>query len=326
LTSAGTDTNAAGVFRKDLACCHRSLTTLEGTRRPVIVSYTKAFSRLRDAAPLYEQLADVLRQKVASGELGPGARLPGEMELALMLGVSRPSVREAIKILQALGIVTVRHGAGVYVTTADASEIASRLRPLAVLPPSELHQIYEVRKSLECQAAAWAAHRITSEETVALRDVMAQMRALTELPQMPASPLHPPLDRLEQLDSQFHYQLALTTHNAVLLGLMNNMMELIRESRRYSLGVPGRAIQSVYDHQRIFDAVAAHEPLAAARAMFAHLDGVEKAVFRERAEPPTGAHDGSILTVLSVPKSLRSQANGPRRAAPTVSPGLEVST
>jgi GntR family transcriptional regulator, transcriptional repressor for pyruvate dehydrogenase complex len=251
-----------------------------------------AFSRARDTRPLYEQLAELVRLRVGLGELRPGERLPGELELAASLGVSRPSLRESLKILQALGIVTVRHGAGVFVTAADPADIVRRLTPSPVLPPAEMRQVYEVRKVLECQAAAWAAERISDAETRAIAATVAEMQALAENPQVGSGA---PLDRLAELDGIFHSYLTAATRNAVLIGLMQNMMEMIKESRRYSLGIPGRAILSVFDHKRVFDAVAAHDATMAARSMYAHIDGVQMAVFRDRRA--NGESESGIIVV-----------------------------
>ncbi|MDI6824199.1 MAG: FadR/GntR family transcriptional regulator [Bacillota bacterium] len=278
-----------------------------GRRKPVDAA---RFGLLRQPRPLYEQLAELIRQKVAAGELGPGERLPGELELSSSLGVSRPSVREALKILRALGVVSIRHGDGVYVTCADAAEIVRRLTPAPVLPPEGLYHVYEVRKVLECQAAAWAAQRASAAEIAGLGEVVGQMKGLVEDPAVGAS--GPPLDRLEELDTTFHHRLTMSTGNGVLMGIMDGMMEMIRESRRYSLSIPGRAIQSVYDHERIFEAVAARKPVAAARAMFAHIDGVQRCVFRVHVRGPgagvppdegaerQGGTVGDALLVLSV--------------------------
>lgn len=257
-------------------------------------------TRERDSRPLYEQLAELVRRRIGSGQLHAGERLPGEHELAASLGVSRPSLREALKILQALGIVAVRHGSGVYVTAADPSEIVRRLTPAPILPPEDLQQVYEVRRVLECQIAAWAAERITAAETRALAETVAEMKSLAELPP-PADALRQ--DRLAALDALFHSQLTAATRNQVLIGLMGNLMETIKESRRYSMGVPGRAILSVFDHSRIFQAVAAHDSTQAARSMFDHIDGVERAVFRDRQ--PTEAPETNVIVV------------GARRRGPT---------
>ena len=123
------------------------------------------------------------------------------------------------------------------------------------------------------------------------------MQALADLPP-PADALRQ--DRLAALDTLFHSQLTEATGNQVLIALMGNMMETIKESRRYSMGIPGRAILSVFDHSRIFDAVAAHDSALAARSMFAHIESVEKAVFRDR--PPDGTSEAGIVMIGAAKK------------------------
>ncbi len=241
-----------------------------------------SFKKLRDPAPLYERLAEVILEKVGSGQMAPGERLPRETELAASLGVSRPSVREALKILSALGVLSIRHGAGVYVTAASADDIARRLAPSPALPPDELHHVYEVRRVLESQAAAWAAEMATDEDITALRLVIEETTKLIE-EAVATGRGAPPLDRLEQLDTSFHRRVTVASRNAVLIRLTDSMIDLVRESRRFSLSIPGRAIQSVYDHRRVFEAIAARHPVAAARAMHDHLSGVQRDVFRGRA-------------------------------------------
>lgn len=270
-------------------------------RKPVD---SRRFSRVRAAQPLYEELAELIRQKVAAGEVAPGERLPGEIELAASLGVSRPSVREALKILRALGVVSIRHGDGVYVTATDAQDIVRRLTPRHVLPPESLYHLYEVRKTLECQAAAWAAQRAGPQDVGNLQRIVAEMKRLAEnggatLERPEAAGL---LDHLEELDNAFHHQVVLATGNSVLVELMDSLVELVSESRRYSLTIPGRAIQSVYEHERVFEAVAARRPMAAARAMFAHIDSVQRSVFRVRLEgsPGSGASGPAVRDVLQV--------------------------
>lgn len=244
---------------------------------------SRRFSRVRAGQPLYEELAELIRRKVAAGELAPGDRLPGEIELAVSLGVSRPSVREALKILRALGVVSIRHGDGVYITATDAQDLVSRLTPRQVLPPGSLYHLYEVRKTLECQAAAWAAQRATAEHVRELRAVVERMKAAVEN-ESTSDRLEAFLDRLEELDDAFHHQVVLATGNSLLVGLMDSLVGMVSESRRYSLSIPGRAIQSVYEHDRVLEAVASRRPVAAARAMFMHIDSVQRSVFRMRVD------------------------------------------
>jgi GntR family transcriptional repressor for pyruvate dehydrogenase complex len=238
------------------------------------------FSLLRQPKPLYEQLAEAIRQKIVSGELAPGERLPREIDLALSLGVGRPSLREALKILQAMGVVTIRRGAGVFVANTGADELARRLNATPPLPPERLRDLFEVRKTLECQAAAWAAQRASATAIAELGELVVEMTGLVEGLDRGDTP--PPVKELAQLDKTFHLRLTLSTENAALTRLMDSVMGMIEETMRYSLAIPGRPIQSVYDHRRVYQAVSARKPTAAARAMYAHVEGVQQCVFRQQ--------------------------------------------
>lgn len=239
------------------------------------------FPQIRQPRPLYEQLAGLIRQKIASGELAPGERLPAEVELAAALGVGRPSLREALKILQALGVVSIRHGAGIFVSQAGPDEIARRLTPAPALPPDRLRDLFEIRKTLECQAAAWAAQRASDKEVAEIGRVVARMTDLVD--NLVSGAGEPPVPRLAELDKAFHRQLALSAGNATLIGLLDTVEGMIGEIMVYSLGIPGRAVQSVYDHRRIYQAIAGRKPLAAARCTFSHIDSVQRGVFALRA-------------------------------------------
>jgi DNA-binding FadR family transcriptional regulator len=86
------------------------------------------------------------------------------------------------------------------------------------------------------------------------------------------------LDHFTELDKAFHRTLALSTRNAAVIGLIDSLMSIINETMRYSMAIPGLPLQAVYDHRRIFEAVAAHRPKLAARAMFSHIDITQRRI------------------------------------------------
>jgi len=262
------------------------------------------FPPLRQAKPLYEQLADLIRLKIVGGELAPGERLPAEVDLASALGVGRPSLREALKILQALGVVSIRHGAGVFVSQAGADEIARRLTPAPALPPDRLRDLFEARKLVECQLAAWAARRAAAADVAELGRLVAGMMALVET--AAAEGDEPPVPRLAELDKSFHRRLAVSAGNTAMASLFDGLDEMIGQIMAFSLAIPGRPVQSAYDHRRIYQAVAAGKPLAAARSMLAHIDGVERGVRALRAQSlgqqtaPNAVDTESELTLVLI--------------------------
>ncbi|MHB1415693.1 MAG: FadR/GntR family transcriptional regulator [Chloroflexota bacterium] len=267
------------------------------------------FAPLRQTKPLYEQLADIIRQKVVSGELEPGERLPAEVELAASLGVGRPSLREALKILQALGVVSIKHGQGIFVTYDGANGGPKRLTPGSELPPARLHDLFEVRKTLECQAAAWAAERASGETIAQLQSLTDQMRVA--LDSLESAGLDAAVRSLSQIDRSFHSQLAFGAANAALEGMVGNITSMVQETMQYSLTIPGRPLQSAYDHQRIFHAVRTHRPRVAAEAMFQHLDGIQRCVFQtaeeqllsRQGESPGGLPEATIVFLRTRPSA-----------------------
>jgi GntR family transcriptional repressor for pyruvate dehydrogenase complex len=227
---------------------------------------------------------------VVQGELRAGSRLPSERDLAAQLGVSRTSLREAIKLLQAAGLLVSRHGQGVFVVAADVDERFHEVmrRAAPVVEPRRIRELYQVRIVLEGEAAAWAAPRIPDESLAHLRALIGEAEAA-----LAAEP--PDLDRLQHLDSEFHTTVFRATGNTVLVRIMDGLLDLLAESRRYSLTRPGRAARSWQQHRAIAAALAAHDPRAARTAMRRHVRDVERGTFaaarhaEEGDEPwPTG--------------------------------------
>src|SRR4051794_27292672 len=123
-----------------------------------------------------QRAIDRIRAKIAMGELLPGQRLPTERDLAAELGLSRSSMREAIRALTVLGVLEARHGAGVYVTRLEPSDLLETFGAVAEISRGEtLVHLVQVRKILEPAAASTAAARITEEGLARLR---AEMRAM----------------------------------------------------------------------------------------------------------------------------------------------------
>lgn len=186
-------------------------------------------------------------------------------------------MREALKILQALGVVSIKRGDGIYVNDMDTNEIVRRLTPAAVVPPDQLKDLFEMRKILESQGAAWAAERGTDESIAALGKIAEDMVQLVEAAdQAPPEEL---LRRLAPLNKAFHRQLTLCSGNVALIGLVDNTMFMIEETMKYNFVTPGRPIHSTYDHRRIWQEVAARNPEGAAKTTFAHIENAQAGVF-----------------------------------------------
>jgi DNA-binding FadR family transcriptional regulator len=212
---------------------------------------------------LYRQIADQLAQLIASGEFPAGSRLPAERELAVSLGVSRTSVREAIISLEMSGLVDVRVGTGIFVTTPP--EGANRPSGDAGPGPFEL---LAARKLVEGEVAALAATVASPTDADALRESVARMA--TNIDNFAAR---------EAEDRDFHLRLAKATGNSslelVVEGLWDQRAELWGRLQQH-FHTPELAERTIRDHAAIAAAVAAHNSDAARAAMHRHLSRVAR--------------------------------------------------
>jgi GntR family transcriptional repressor for pyruvate dehydrogenase complex len=218
--------------------------------------------------PIPARIAAHIAGLIAEGALAPGTALPSGRELALLLGVSRPAVREAVGRLEALGLVTVRPRAGAFVATRSADAAATDL-PARQLPTVvELEDLFDVRRLLEPAAAAWAARRADANEIAQLR------RAAARFAEAAAGGS---VAETAEADIALHLELAGCAENAVLARLVERLYDPRRMQLEWSLRRRGRAAEAVAEHDRVVDAIAARAAGEAESAMRAHLAAAEDA-------------------------------------------------
>jgi DNA-binding FadR family transcriptional regulator len=212
---------------------------------------------------LYRQIADQLAQLIASGEFPSGSRLPAERELAVSLGVSRTSVREAIISLEMSGLVEVRVGTGIFVT--NPPEGASRAGSDAGPGPFEL---LAARQLVEGEIAALAARVATPEDAAALRRSVERLEAKVN-----------DFAAREAEDRDFHLLLARATGNGslelVVEGLWQQRAGLWGRMQQH-FHTADLALRTIRDHAAIASAVGAGDPDAARAAMHRHLARVTR--------------------------------------------------
>jgi GntR family transcriptional repressor for pyruvate dehydrogenase complex len=202
--------------------------------------------------------------------LSPGDRLPSERELAATLQVSRPSLREAVRSLQAEGRLVVRHGQGVFVAEPSAQRT---LRESMAALDHNLAELFAMREVLEVPAAQWAAQ---NKDTAALEAVQRAFEKLdAALAEEPRS-----YDRLQELDSEFHLRIVQAAGNRLLEQTQGVLNELLRTGMQTTLAIEGRAEQSRQEHQRILDALFNGDSAAAGRAARAHVKSAREAANR----------------------------------------------
>ncbi len=229
---------------------------------------------------LSDRLAEQLLALIDEWGLKPGDRLPAERRLALDLGASRPSVREAIHQLASLGLLRSRHGGGTYVQeappAADAWPRQRLLRPLDGLvseDPEYRYDVLEARHALEGGTAWHAALRATPEDRARIQARFEDMlRFQDEDDPGPSA----------RADARFHLAIAEASHNAVLLQMMRGMFELlsatVTESRQRLYTLRHTQEQLTAQHRAVMDAILRGDAEAAREAVWRHLEFVHRSM------------------------------------------------
>ena len=216
---------------------------------------------LQPLAPrrLYRQIADQVRGLIRAGEFPVGSRLPAERDLAVQLGVSRPSVREALIALEVEGLVEVRMGSGVVVIAREPAPSATPVD--AQFGPFE---IIRARQVIECELAAMAAQLLDGPALAGLQQALAQMRADVAAGRAPV-----------QGDRLFHLRIAEAADNGPLLRTVTALYDERNTPLFEQLGQHYETLPTWRDaldeHQAVLDAITRRDPAAARAAMHAHL-------------------------------------------------------
>ncbi|WP_022884246.1 FadR/GntR family transcriptional regulator [Glaciibacter superstes] len=215
-----------------------------------------------------------LRHMIASGRLEAGAKFPPESDLCDELGVSRGSLREAVRMLSALGVIESRHGSGTYVSQLRPEEIVGSLAlTVDLLPLSGLLDMYELRRVLESHAAAQAAARLTDAAEADLTRLIEEMEATSD-PELASS-----------LDASFHAAIAQLGGNPTLMALLGVFRGRSRAYQVFELP-EGPELKRISDlgHRAIAGAIIGRDPVAASAAAAAHVAQTE--VWLRHYRPP----------------------------------------
>jgi GntR family transcriptional regulator, transcriptional repressor for pyruvate dehydrogenase complex len=259
----GTETTASVVVTGNNAATMPSrpdTTTRPGQATLSAPPVAREFPTLKRTSVSLEA-AEAIKALIVSGELASGDALPAERNLAAMLGISRPSVREALRVLTAMNVVEPRHGGGTYVTSLDPRLLARPINFLLQVEPRTFLHLFEVRQVLEVSAARLAAPNITDE-------VVADLQRLAD---DAAGALKQP-NRFSELDFQLHTRIVEALGNPIYLSLYESISDLLLESRRRTARIASVRRRAHQDHLAILAALRERDPEAAGRAMQDHLE------------------------------------------------------
>lgn len=219
------------------------------------------------AGSVSDRVAQQIIGLIDDDQLAPGDRLPAERDLAVMLGVSRPSLREAVKSLEAQGRLVVRHGQGVFVAAPRAR---SELEAALVHHEATLDELFAMREVLEVPAAGWAAQRGDS------RRIAAAAAALAELNDAVTAGSRD-FKTLGALDAAFHMRIVEAAGNRFLGQTLGVLQEMLAAGMETTLLIPGRLEKSAVEHREVLSAVLGGDSAAARKAARQHIRSARSA-------------------------------------------------
>lgn len=219
---------------------------------------------------IYEEVSEILHEKIRTGELKPGDRLDSVETLAEKLQVSRSAVREALASLKAMGLLEIRQGSGTFVKNIPKQKLEFPLSTAILTQKENVPHLLELRKILEVGTANSAARNRTKEDIEILEAILEKMKTVQGDGELG-----------EKVDFEFHMAIANASHNPLLPNLLNQVseftIEIMRETRRIWLFSKKTTSEQLFDeHMQIFLAIKQRNPDLAELAMYSHLSNVEK--------------------------------------------------
>jgi len=218
---------------------------------------------------VYEEVARQL-ERIILKKLHPGDKLPSERELAENLGVSRSSIRDAIRSLELIGLVEPRQGAGTVVREISTDVLMNPLTNVLRQKMELVSEFLDFRKMLEPPLAARAATHASEEELAEMEEILHRQETKFRSGEL----------AIEE-DSEFHYSIAMASGNSVVLKVLDVIMDLLRDTRERSLQLEGRPQKSLAWHRRILAAIKRRDAEAAKSAMRRHIEDVEEIVLNK---------------------------------------------
>ncbi len=238
---------------------------------------------------LYHEVAREIERYIVSNELSVGAQLPPERDLANQLQTSRASVREALRVLELVGLIRTRRSEPAVVGEVDLQVLTEWVSRSIPRSWATMMELLDVREVLEVRSAQLAAQHITAEQVDELRANLALTAARVAAG-----------DQVLQQDIEFHSIIFRASGNAVMQRLTDLIGGLLTDLRMQFLQRSGRGAEMVRFHTAIAEAIIASSPAAAAEAMQAHMTSVKTVARQTRA----AQSDGAISPVSTEPSRV----------------------
>jgi GntR family transcriptional repressor for pyruvate dehydrogenase complex len=221
-----------------------------------------------------EEVADRIRVLMLDGTFPPGEPLPSERHLAERFGVSRGSIRDALRTLETIGLLETRHGQGTFPLELSVDRLVAPLASVMSYRPDLQDELLDVRRMFEPAVARAAALRATDEDLTDLQRILEAQRQKLKTSQSAITE-----------DTAFHAILARATQNRVIISIMATLNNLLVESRTQSLLQKGRPSRSIDGHEAVVAALRRRDPDGASQAMRNHIDQIADLQLHTRKDP-----------------------------------------
>ncbi|MCX7786325.1 MAG: FadR family transcriptional regulator [Spirochaetes bacterium] len=210
---------------------------------------------------LSERVSEVLKSLIHEEGFKPGDKFYSENQLIARLKVSRSSIREAVRILEATGWVTVQHGKGIFIARQPLHGFEA-FKQWLKNNKKDILENFEVRLLIDPKAAYYAALRGSEQDLILLTHLCEEYSAKASTATV---------EQMIKLDEQFHASIAKATKNRTLSVLMKTMTTVLFEGWISSLHIPGRIQSTIEEHRRVLEAILKRDPQGAEQAMRDHL-------------------------------------------------------
>lgn len=234
---------------------------------------------MRDAfAPVLKQslsdkLAQRIRAMIQKGDYSQGDRLPPIMEMAKRFGVGHPTIREALKKLETMGIIEIRHGSGVYVSRSEEVLVLASPDYVGTVTKKLLLDLIDARMPLEMKSVAEAVKHGSPEDLLEMKRLLKTAGDNLDNDVV-----------LNETNMGFHRQIALASGNTVLVQLLDVLRDLFTEEQRLILGIFGSRERDHREHLAILEALERRDEALGVERMRKHLQGVADSIHRWDAE------------------------------------------
>jgi GntR family transcriptional repressor for pyruvate dehydrogenase complex len=225
---------------------------------------------------LYEEIVKQILDRIKSGELKPGDRLPTERDLAVQLHVSRTAIREALRSMELMGLIDSKVGGGTFIKEMTLDSLMDPFAGILIKNDRMIIELIEVRMLLEVEIAKLAARRINEDKIIALEKTLILMEK--EIAEGGLG---------NEGDNAFHNELAIAADNLAMMSIQSLCGELLNTTRKLALKALGDTKIGLQHHRGIFEAVKQGNEEEAARLMKEHLEKAFHNLKNQRKEKET---------------------------------------